>query len=447
MKLFFKHISSWHLRPTFFFLGGALVVLLALGFGLPWLFPFALALLLMLCVALVVDLTLLYLVKDPCEAERKLGKMWSLGDENPVQLVVKSNYGMKMNFIVYDEIPVQLQVRDFEMNFVLNPGEERRIKYDLRPTSRGIHLFKDLNVLISTRLGLVARHIKLARTQEVPCFPSIIQMHKYELMAFAQTSHFEGIKKVRRLGHSYEFEQIKPYVQGDDMRSVNWKATGRRNQLMVNQYEDERSQQVYSIIDKSRNMCMPFGGLSLLDHAVNTALVLSNIVLKKHDKAGLISYSDTIGSTIRADRGPIQIKKILHALYNEKEQIKDANYDLLYRSIKNVVKTRSLLFLYLNFESEYALERALPILQRINRMHLLVVMLFENTELEQMAHREATFISEIYTQTMAQRLLFDKRSMASRLRKNGIKTILSRPEDLSINTVNKYLELKAKGMI
>ena len=266
-------------------------------------------------------------------------------------------------------------------------------------------------------------------------------------MAFAQTATQEGIKKMRRLGHSYEFEQIKTYVQGDDIRSVNWKATSRRNQLMVNQYEDERSQQVYSIIDKSRNMHMPFNGMSLLDYAINTSLVLSNIIIKKHDKAGLISYSNVIGSTVKAERSHVQLKKILQNLYNERPMENDANYDLLYRAIKNVVKTRSLLFLYLNFESEYNMERALPILRKIGKLHLLVVVIFENTELIHYSSKNVKYVSSIYTQTLAQKLLLDKKLIAKKLNNYGVSTILTKPEDLSINTVNKYLELKSKGLI
>jgi uncharacterized protein (DUF58 family) len=110
-------------------------------------------------------------------------------------------------------------------------------------------------------------------------------MKKYELKAHV-SSRSEGIKRHRRLGHSYEFDQIKEYVVGDDNRSVNWKASSRKGALMVNQYEDERSQQIYSIIDKSRAMHMPFNNLTLLDHAINTSLVISNIILQKHDKAG-----------------------------------------------------------------------------------------------------------------------------------------------------------------
>jgi uncharacterized protein (DUF58 family) len=281
----------------------------------------------------------------------------------------------------------------------------------------------------------------------VKVVPSIIQMKKYELIALARISTISGIKKLRRIGHSYEFEQIKNYSQGDDIRSINWKATARKDSLMVNQYQDERSQQVYMIIDKSRNMHMPFNGLSLLDYSINTSLVLSNIALLKHDKTGLITYSHRIGTTLPAEKSTNQLKKILHALYAEKPQNLEGNYDLLYRSVKNVIKSRSLIMLFLNFESSYAMERALPILQKINKQHLLVVMIFENTELKTYTHQKAEFVSDIYAQTIALKLSMEKKQIVSKLRKYGIQTILSRPEDLSINVVNKYLELKAKGLI
>ena len=194
-------------------------------------------------------------------------------------------------------------------------------------------------------------------------------------------------------------------------------------------------------------MHMPFNGLSLLDYAVNTSLVISNIALKKYDKAGLISFSDTIGSTLKAERSPIQIKKILSALYNERSFVKEANYDLLYRSVKNVIRSRSLVFLYTNFESVYAMERALPVLQKINHQHVLVVMIFENTELMDYSRKEVKYLTDIYTQTISDKLILEKKHMVMKLKKHGIQTILSRPEDLSINTVNKYLELKSKGLI
>ncbi|MDG1062926.1 MAG: DUF58 domain-containing protein [Flavobacteriaceae bacterium] len=421
--------------------------LFALSFGLPLLFPLAQTLLVGIIVATIADGVLLFNASSKITLKRRAGKMLSLGDENPLFLDVQNGYQLKMHLTIYDELPVQLQRRDFDVKITLEPGEERVLNYHVTPLERGEFHWGVANVFATSAIGLISRQFKTAKSEMVPAYPSIIQMKKFELLAFAKTSNFDGIKKVRRLGHSYEFEQIKSYVQGDDIRSINWKATSRRNQLMVNQYEDERSQQMYSIIDKSRAMHMPFNGLSLLDYAVNTSLVISNIALKKYDKAGLISFSDTIGSTLKAERSPIQIKKILSALYNERSFVKEANYDLLYRSVKNVIRSRSLVFLYTNFESVYAMERALPVLQKINHQHVLVVMIFENTELMDYSRKEVKYLTDIYTQTISDKLILEKKHMVMKLKKHGIQTILSRPEDLSINTVNKYLELKSKGLI
>ncbi len=431
----------------FFIAMGVVVLLFALSFPFGFLLPIGKTALVILFAITVSDLVILINPKSKLIAIRKHGKLLSLGDENKISLTIKSVYSLPLKLEIYDELPIQFQERDFKIDLELQSLEKKDLSYTLRPTERGKYQFGHINVIARTQLGLVSRRFRLAEPVLLRVYPSIIQMKKMELKAFARISNFEGIKKVRRLGHSYEFEQIKQYVQGDDIRSINWKATGRRNQLMVNQYEDERAQQIYSIIDKSRSMKMPFNGLSLLDYAINTSLVISNIALKKHDKAGLITYSSKVGTTLKAEKSSIQLKKILHALYQEKSLLLEANYDLLYRAVKNVIKSRSLIILYLNFESSYAMERALPILKKINKMHLLVVMIFENSELEEYSHKKVEFISEIYTHTIAQKLVLDKKSIAMKLRKHGIQTILTKPEELSINTVNKYLELKSRGLI
>ncbi len=435
------------LTRRFFISLAGIMLLYSISFALPWLLPLAGFFLTVLVIALFVDILLLFSKSIQITASRRTTKMLSLGDNNTIALLLENRGGLAVDMDIFDELPYQLQVRNFHFREKLQAGGTQEIRYDIRPLKRGEYRFGYINAITSTLIGLAARRMQLGEAEMIPVYPSVIQMKKYELLAFARISTFEGVKKLRRIGHSYEFEQIKNYVQGDDIRSINWKATGRRSSLMVNQYEDERSQQVYTIIDKSRSMHMPFHGLSLLDYSVNTSLVISNIALKKYDKAGLITFSHAIGSTLKAESSELQLKKILNALYFEKPQNQEANYDLLYRSVKNVIRSRSLIFLYLNFESAYAMERALPVLKKINHLHLLVVMFFENTELIDYSKKQVDFVSDIYAQTIAQQLINEKKQIASRLRKNGIQVILSRPEDLSINTVNKYLELKARSLI
>lgn len=216
---------------------------------------------------------------------------------------------------------------------------------------------------------------------------------------------------------------------------------------MVNQYEDERSQQVVMVIDKGRSMKMPFEGLSLMDYAINTSLAISNIALKKYDKVGLLSFSDKIGSTVKPESGSKQLRLIIERLYKEIERNNEANFELLYQASKQFLKRRSLMFLFTNFESFSSMQRVLPILRRINKHHLLVVIFFENTEIKDFANKEAGNTEEIYNKTIAMKFVEEKQLIVQELRQYGIQTILSRPEDLSINSVNKYLELKAKRMI
>ena len=192
---------------------------------------------------------------------------------------------------------------------------------------------------------------------------------------------------------------------------------------------------------------MPFDGLSLMDYAINTALAISNIILKKQDKAGLLTFSDVIGATLKAERDTGQLKRIMEALYREKERPGEANFELLYEGVRRLIGMRSLLLLFTNFESSYALERALPTLRRLNRSHLLVVVFFENTEIRKLASEEVQKTADIYRQTVARQFLQEKKEMVTKLRQYGIQGVLTRPEDLTLNTINKYLELKSRGLI
>lgn len=396
---------------------------------------------------IIVDFLILFNRNVKVTGERQLPRLFSNGDQNTVSFTVRNRSNLNLNLKAIEELPYQFQIRNFEHLLSVEAGNENTIKYTLRPVERGAYEFGRINIFAMTRLGLIERHFKIAEQTSIPVYPSIIQMKQFELRAVDQFSHFRGVKKIRRIGHSYEFEQIKNYVRGDDHRSINWKASSRRATLMVNQYEDERSQQVYNIIDKSRIMRMPFEGMSLLDYAINASLAISNIALLKHDRAGLITYSDKLGAVIKADSRSNQLNKILQALYKEKERQVESNHELLYFAARKLIHRRSLLLLYTNFENEYALDRVLPILRKINKFHLLVVIFFENTEISGLIKKSTASVEDIYYQTIAQKFLNEKRQMVQKLRKFGIQAVITNPEELSINTINKYLELKARGLI
>lgn len=444
MKQFYQ---SLFLPNRFFYVFAGITLLFLLSFPFSILMPLALAIF-TLCIGLIViEIYSLYQKDMLVNAKREMPNLLSLSDQNTIKIEVENNATILLLIRVIDELPVQFQVRDFEKILQLKSGEEKSISYQLRPIERGEYQFGAIHLFCATRLGLLERRVSVDAAATLPVYPSIIQMKELELRAFDRVTYLKGIKKMRRIGHSYEFDHIKNYVRGDDYRSINWKASSRRAGLMVNKYEDERSQQVYNIIDKSRNMRMPFNGLSLMDYAVNASLALSNIILKKHDRAGLLTFSDKMGSIIKADGRAEQLRLILSTLYKEQNRMVESNFELLYFAVRKLLSSRGLLLLYTNFESMYALDRALPVLRKINNLHLVVVVFFENTEIKDFSTQKVSTLEEIYNQTIAQKFVTEKRAMVQKLRQYGIQSVLTQPEDLSLNTINKYLELKARGLI
>lgn len=446
-KTFISFFKNTWLTQKFFIAMASIIVLFCFSFVWKFLFFIAMALLVLLALASLFDLFILYRKKEVFSATRQTQKLLSNGDNNKIQLHLENHSNYPFSLKLYDELPEQLQKRDFYFAFSLEAKEKKQISYQVLPTERGAYAFGNLNILFQSVLGLVQRRQIVGLAKEIPVYPSIIQMKKFELKLLEKASIAYGIKRLRRVGQSYEFEQIKTYVQGDDFRKINWKATGKHQQIMVNQYIEERSQSIYCVIDKSRNMKLPFYNLSLFDYAINASLVLSNISLQKQDRAGFVSFSDQLDSFVKASNNRGQLRKILETLYRQKENYVESNYEYLYSNIRKRISNRSLLFLFTNFESLSNLKRNIDILRKLNRLHLLVVIFFENTEISHYTQTQAQNLEEVYQHTIAQKFNYEKLQIIQELKKHSIQVIYTKPEDLTINTINKYLEIKARGLL
>lgn len=425
----------------------AVTVLFVFRFFLPWLGLLPYLALLTLIVLFASEYYLLFKNRKGIFGRRTHAERFSNGDENPVQIHIENRYPFTINIEVIDEVPVQFQRRDILFKVSAKAGENVVINYNLHPVKRGAYHFGTVNIFVTSSIGLVSRRYKFEQPADVPVYPSYMQMRRYQLMAISNRLTEAGVKKIRRLGHSMEFEQVKEYVRGDDYRSLNWKATARKGQLMVNNFTDEKSQQVYCIIDKGRVMKMPFEGMSLLDYAINAALVLCNVALLKEDKAGLVTFSEQQGAFLAANRRAVQMQSVLEVLYNQKTRYLESDFEKLYSTIRHKLNQRSLIVLFTNFESLTGMRRHLPYLKKIAAHHLLLIVFFQNTELESVVTGTAANVEEVYIKTIAEKFAYEKKLIAKELQQNGILSILTPPEDLTVNTINKYLELKAKQVI
>lgn len=440
-------MQSFYLNKIVYYAGGAIALLFITSYFHPALYTIAALLLALLSIAVLADALLVYSKHKGIIATRTAPDRLSIGDENRISLHLFNNYSYPVSLSIIDELPVQFQERNWVRKASLPGNQSADIHYFVKPLTRGEYVFHNIHVFIAAPLRLVTRKFSIAAQKTTKVYPSYIQMRRFQLLAISNRLQEAGVKRSPRLGHSMEFEHIKEYVRGDDYRTINWKATGRKGSIMVNNYTDERSQQVFCIINKGRVMKMPFEGMTLLDYAINASLVLSNISLVKQDKAGLITFAENQDSFIPADKRAGQMSLILETLYKQETRFLEADYEKLYTVTRNKINGRSLLVLFTNFESMESLQREMPALKKMAHYHLLLVVLFENTAIKGLIDSRATNLEEVYIKTIAEKFAFEKRQMIKELQQNGILGILSTPQQLTVNTINKYLELKNRARI
>ena len=420
-------LKKLYINNLFFYLLAGIMVLFCFAFFFPFLFNAIQYIFYGLIAFFGLDVLILFASSKGITAQRTTPEKLSNGDENPIIVSINNFYTFPVFAKVIDEIPFQFQIRNFEIKRKIKNNSTDDFQYYLRPVTRGEYFFGNLNIYISSPLQLISKRYTFNKDAMVPNYPSYIQLRKYDLIAFSNNLFQYGLKKIRRLGHTMEFEQIKEYVAGDDIRTLNWKATAKKNSLMVNQFQDEKSQNIYMAIDKGRTMKMPFNDMSLLDYAINATLVLSNVILKKHDKAGIFSFSKKVENRVVSEKRTSQMQLILENLYNVKTDFFESDYSRLYADIKKNINQRSLIILYTNFETLEGLNRQMPYLKGIAKSHLLVVVFFQNTELNEIINKKADTIQEVFDKVIAEKFQFEKKLIVNELKKYGIHSVLTQP--------------------
>ena len=336
-----------------------------ISFFIPVLYTLARILLAGAAVLFLVDYIFLFVFGRSPSVRRVMQERLSNGDENHILVRIHNRMPFSIHMEILDELPEQLQERHFILQRRLQANEKADVPYLIRPTERGVMLLEGCFVYVRSLLGLACRRFTTDAEKEVAVYPSFMHFRKYQLAAEAAQVNEQGARKVRKIGQSMEFEQIKEYVTGDDIRTINWKATARKGGLMVNSFMEEKSQQVYCLVDKGRLMKMPFQGLSLLDYAINSTLVMTDGRMPAETRqGGAVDLFRPDGEPWwRADRKPVQREKIMQVLYKQQTAFLESDFEMLYMQVRAKIKQRSLLILYTNFESLNSLRRQLPYLR------------------------------------------------------------------------------------
>ena len=430
------------LTNRFYIMAVVAAVLMAAGNYCPPLYTAGCAVAWLLLVATLADVALMY-CRRTITAGRHMADRLSNGDDNEIRLRVESTCAWPLDISITDETPFVFQRRDVAFRLRLAPRECKTVVYTLRPTQRGVYGFGRIRVFATSPLRLVERRYTCGRAQDAKVYPSYLMLRQYELLAMNNRLADMGVKRIRRAGNNTEFEHIKEYVQGDNYRSINWKASARRCQLMVNVYEDERSQQIVSVIDKGRAMHQSFQGMTLLDYAINASLMLSYVAMRKADKAGLVCFANRTDTFLAPSRRHGQMERLLDALYAQDTRWGESCFDDLLATVNRRLTKRSLLVIYTSFDTQQAMERQLPYLQQLNRRHRVLVVFFTDNDKQQFLGTKAHTTEEYYQHVIVEKMVYEQHLIVSLLRRHGIQSLLTSPQHLSVDVVNRYLEMKA----
>ena len=435
-----------YLTTRFYAFAIVAILLLATGnYSAPF-YTVGMAAVWLLLAATIADIAILY-SRRGIVASRQLADRLSNGDDNDIRLRVESSYPFALRLTVIDETPFVFQRRDVDFLLRLKPREGKTIVYKLRPTQRGVYGFSRIRVFVRSALSLAERRYTCGESQDAKVYPSYLMLHKYELLAMNNRLTEMGVKRIRRAGNNTEFERIKEYVEGDNYRSLNWKASARRHQLMVNVYEDERSQQIVSVIDKGRPMQQAFQGMTLLDYAINASLMLSYVAVRKTDKAGLVCFADHTDTFVAPSRRHGQMERLLDALYSQQTRWSESDFGDMLATINKRLTKRSLLVVYTSFANTQAMTRQLPYLKQLNLRHKVLVVFFADNEMRDFVNSSPRSTEEYYQHVIVEKMLYEQRLIVSQLRQHGILSMLTTPQNLSVDVVNRYLELKERQAI
>lgn len=381
--------------------------------------------------------------------ERRVDDKLSLGAANPVRIEVRSLWHLPLKLHLRDLPPPRFEITGEAERIIDVPTGNRPvlITYHVTPPAKGDFHFGDIFVEYAGRLGLIVRMGRFPASLLVKVYPNLKETEKYEMLARRGRLMQVGIRSAKIRGGGAEFESLREYVPGDEYKKIDWSATARRGKLITRQYEAERSQNIVLMLDTGRTMLQPVQKMAKLDYVVNTALMLAYVAASSDDKVGLMAFDADVRVFLPPAKSKAQVYRILESLYNLEARLVETDYAEAFQNLATSWRRRSLIVLFSDLvdpESSAQILNAIPMLEE---RHRVVCVTVSDPHIVAAANKLPETSAEVYSKAVAMQVLLERRQAISALKRRGVWTIDSPPQDLSADLINHYLDLKAKSLI
>jgi uncharacterized protein (DUF58 family) len=382
----------------------------------------------------------------------------SLGALNRVTVRIHSRAPRPVEILIRDEPPELFVGADKAIvKAAIAPRETVELSYEVRPLRRGDFAFGDLHARWAGPLRLVVKQARFPAGEPVKVYPNLHEIRKYDLLARRDQLTEMGIKNVRLRGEGTEFESLRDYTPDDPYRVINWKATARRGKPISTEYEPERSQRVVMMLDVGRMMRSPIRAedsdsgeswnMAKVDFVINSVLLFSYVATLKGDQVGLLVFADQPIQFIPPGAGRTHFQKLLEAMYALESQPVEADYARALNYISLQQKKRTLVVLFTDLSGSRAADALLQQVPRLAPRHLPMVVTIRDPALDQEARQIPDQSDAVYRRAVAEQMMDDRRLLLENLSRRGVLTLDVAAERLTMEVVNRYLEIKARVLV
>ncbi len=376
---------------------------------------------------------------------RTLPSVLPMGVWSPVALSLENTSRRSIALRLFDHHPPEMAIEGLPVELVLAPQTRTRIDYRLRPLARGRHRFEPAQIRMRSRLGLVERHAKTGPVQEVRAYPNFRASIGYELLALENRTGALGIRRRPRRGEGLDFHQLREYRAGDSLRQIDWKSTARLGKTISREYQDERDQQILFLLDCGRRLRAKDGDRSHFDAVLDAVLLTAHVAMRQGDAVGLMTFGGE-RRWLAPRKGSSHLNRLLNAVYDLEPSSQAADFNSAARDLVTRARKRALVILISNVRDEDTEELQMS-LRLLSRRHLVLLASLREEGLAE-ALRAPVRRLEDATRVASVHLYLEQRKRAlQQLGHAGAILLDGRAAELPVALVNRYLDVKAAGLL
>jgi len=382
-------------------------------------------------------------------ASRDTGRVASLNKPHDVDLTVVHSRARRRRLAVTvcEDVPEPFDVHPAESTVTMQGRCRAHVQFKLMARSRGAFSLNAVHLRITSRWKLWKRYYTLPFSSVIHVYPDMVQLSEYAVLARTNRLSLMGVRRSRRVGQDHDFERLRDYTADDNYKHIDWRATARRNRLTVKEYQTSQSQRIVFLLDCGRMMNNLSSGISLLDHALNAALMLSYVALRQGDAVGLVCFSDRIHNFVPARGGMSQMNRLLHASFDRFPQLVESRYDLAFLHLATHVRKRALVVLVSNLIDEVNGFQVKQYLRAQVGRHLPLGILLRDRQLFGAVDAPRHSDHDLFRAAAAAEILNWRHQILTDLEHQGVLTMDVFPEDMTAPLVNRYLDIKARHML